>query len=135
MHTLDLVFADNRVLQRPACLDDEDGVGITALGLPRAGNAAAVRLHAAVEGAGDGLGLAELDGALGGGDGERGALVEVEGRGLDGGGAGGHGGHEGGDGGCDGESHFRGGGFGWIVGWLEVEKWRFLESMFKEWKM
>lgn len=85
---LDLVGADDGVLEGGAVLELEDGVGVAALGLPRALDAAAVRLHAAVEGlvGGDRLHLAVRYAALGGRDGEGGTLVERGGRGEDAGG-------------------------------------------------
>jgi hypothetical protein len=66
MNALDLVLADDGVLERRAVLEDEDGVAVAAFGLARAGDAAAVGLEAAVEGfsGGDGLRLGELVGTL-----------------------------------------------------------------------
>lgn len=69
MDTLDLVLADDGVLQRGTVFEDEDGVRVTALCLARARDATAVGLEATVEGAGDGLGGAVGDAALGRGDG------------------------------------------------------------------
>lgn len=78
VHALDLIRADNSVLERRAVLEDENGVRITALVLAGALDATAVGLHATVEGAGDGFGCIVGDGALGCGNGQRGALQEVE---------------------------------------------------------
>lgn len=118
MDTLDLVLADDGVLQGGAVLEDEDGVGVAALRLASAGDATAVGLQATVEGAGDGLGRLVGDAALGRGDGQGRALLEVEEVvGRLGGRAGGDGGHEGEHGGNDGELHFEGGGvvFLWLA--------------------
>lgn len=68
--TLDLVGANDGVLQGGAVLKDENGIAVTTLGLTSALDTTAVGLQTTVEGAGDGLGRAVLDGALGGGDGE-----------------------------------------------------------------
>jgi hypothetical protein len=87
--TLDLVSADNGVLEGGAILEDEDGVLIAAFLLAAALDATAVGLHTAVEGAADGLGGGVGHAALGGGDGEGGALVEgLVGGGIMGGGKG-----------------------------------------------
>lgn len=69
-------LADDGILEGGAGLEHEDGVAVAALGLARAGYAAAVRLHAAVKGARDALGTRVGDGALGGGDGEGGPFFE-----------------------------------------------------------
>lgn len=107
MDTLDLVLADDGVLEGGAVLEDEDGVGVAALGLAGTLDTTAVGLHATVKGAGDGLGRLVGDAALGRGDGQGGALLELEEvvGGLSGR-AGGDGGHEGEDGGNDGQLHF-----------------------------
>ena len=103
---LRLTSADDGVLQRGAVLEDEDRVGIAALLLPGALDAAAVRLESSVEGAADGLGLLVGDGALGLGNGKRGPLGQAEelvGSLLRG--SGGDGSHEGSGSGNDGELH------------------------------
>lgn len=117
MDTLDLVLADDGVLEGGAVLKDEDGVGVSALLLAAALDAAAVGLVATVKGAGDGLGRLVGDAALGGGDGQGGALLELEEvvGGL-GGRAGDDGGHEGEHGGDDGELHLEGLGCFFAVG-------------------
>lgn len=74
--TLDLVSTDDGVLEGGAVLEDEDGVAVAALDLASALDATAVGLHATVESTGDVLDLLVGDGALGGGDGERSALLE-----------------------------------------------------------
>lgn len=76
MDALDLVLANDDVLQGGAILKLEDGVLVATLGLASAGNTAAVGLHATVERAGDGLDLIVGNGALGGGDGEGSADTE-----------------------------------------------------------
>lgn len=65
---LDLVGADDQVLQGGAVLQLEDSVLGAALGLTGALDATAVGLHATVEGARDNLGLGVGDRALGRGD-------------------------------------------------------------------
>jgi hypothetical protein len=76
--TLDLVLADDGVLESGTVLELEDGVRVAALDLTGARGATAVGLHAAIEDAGDDLNGLVGDGALGGRDGEAGALVEAE---------------------------------------------------------
>jgi hypothetical protein len=100
-HTL----SDDGVLQGTAVLNQEDGVGVTTLGLASAGNTTAVRLHATVKGALDNLSLLVRDGTLGGGDRDRGALVEAEAGGGGRSRASRNGGGKGGDSGDDGELH------------------------------
>lgn len=78
-------LSDNRILERGPSFKHKDSVFITALGLPRAADAAAVRLHAAVKDARDALGARVGDGALRGGNGERGALLGREQVGVGGG--------------------------------------------------
>lgn len=75
MHALELVFADDGVLQRPALLDDEHGVVLASFAR-LAVHPAVVRLHAAVKHAGDDLGFREGFLALGLGEGEGEALGE-----------------------------------------------------------
>ena len=72
--TLDLVGANDGVLQGTALLDDEDGVVLAPLVLAGAGNATAVGLVTTVVGlaGGDLVGLVKGDAALGLGDGELG---------------------------------------------------------------
>lgn len=69
MHALDLILADNRILQRPAFLDDEHCVVLPSFA-GAAVHAAVVRLHAAVEDVGDDLRLREGFLALGFGEGK-----------------------------------------------------------------
>lgn len=118
VNTLDLISANDDVLEGSAVLEDEDGVSVRALDLASALDTAAVGLHAAVEGAGDGLGALVGDGALGGGNGEGGASLEgAHGVGGDvalGRGHGG-GGEEASE--DDGELHFDG-----LVGLLDLKK-------------
>lgn len=118
--TLNLVLADDGVLQGTAGLDGEDGIRVTALILTSALDTTAVGLHATVKGARDDVRRLVGDGALGGWDGESGTLVQVEACRSGGSRASGDGGHEGGDGGSDGdgELHF----VGWLVGTLKVER-------------
>jgi len=67
VHALAVVRADDDVAERGAGLEDEDGVGVAALGLVVAGRGAAVPLvHGPVEGGARGDGL---DGCQGGGAG------------------------------------------------------------------
>jgi hypothetical protein len=111
--TLDLVLADDGVLEGSAVLDDENGIRVATLSLTSAGDATAVGLKTTVESAGDGLRLGELDGALGAGDRNAGTLLHGESLSRSGSGrAGGDGGHEGSDSGEDGELH--------VVGWLVI---------------
>lgn len=76
VNTLDLVSANDGVLEGGTVLEDEDSIGVTALSLASALDATAVGLHATVKGAGDVLDLLVGDGSLGGGDGERSTLLE-----------------------------------------------------------
>lgn len=55
MHTLNLILADDRVLQRAAFLDGKHCVVVAALILTSALDATVVRLHAAVKGVRDDL--------------------------------------------------------------------------------
>lgn len=104
--TLDLVLANDGVLEGTAVLDDKDGVRVATLSLTSAGNTTAVGLETTVEGTRDGLGLGELDIALGAGDRDAGALLHGESLSRSRSGrAGGDGGHEGGNSGEDGELH------------------------------
>lgn len=50
VNTLDLVGADDGVLEGTSLLDDEDGIVLSALDLAGAFNAATVGLHASIEG-------------------------------------------------------------------------------------
>jgi hypothetical protein len=85
---LDLVSANDQVLESGAVLELEDGVAVTTLGLASALDTTTVSLHATIEGARDDLGLLVGDGALGSRDGEAiSALNELGsrgGRGADG---------------------------------------------------
>jgi len=65
---LNLVGTNDDVLEGGTVLELEDGVLVTALSLASALDTTAVGLHAAIEGAGDDLGLLVGDRALGGGD-------------------------------------------------------------------
>lgn len=118
VNTLDLVGADDDVLEGSTVLKDEDGILVTTLLLASALHTSAVGLHATVEGALDDLGGLVGDGALGGGDGEGGALLKgTHGVGGDvalGSGNGGGGKEPGND---HRELHFGGGRLGvWVVG-------------------
>lgn len=110
--TLDLVGTDDGVLEGSAVLEEEDGVLVATLSLASALDATAVGLHATIEGALDGLSGLIGDGALGGGDGEGGALLdgtEVVGGGLGAGGGDDGRGREGSE--DSGELHFECGGW------------------------
>jgi hypothetical protein len=78
MHTLDLILADDGVLESGTVLQLENGVRVASLDLTGARDATAVGLHAAIEDAGDDLDRLVGDGALGGRNGEAGAFVEAE---------------------------------------------------------
>jgi hypothetical protein len=113
--TCSLVFANDGVLQCTTVLNHEDGVRVATLSLTSAGNTTAVSLKTTVKSTGDDLGLGELDGALGAGDRDAGALLHGESLSRSGSGrAGGNGGHEGGNGSDDGELH--------VVGWLVIAR-------------
>lgn len=77
VHSLDLVRADDGVLESTALLDDEDGVALATLVLAGTFNTTAVCLHATVEDIGDFLGLVEGLAALGVRKGEGVALGQV----------------------------------------------------------
>lgn len=114
MDTLDLVGADDGVLEGGSVLEDKDGVGVATLSLASAVNATAVGLHSTIERAGDFLRGIVGNRALGGRDGEVGALadgVAVGGRGRGG---------ESQDGGSDGSLHFDG--FGWLGSWKSKKR-------------
>ncbi|KAJ8116580.1 hypothetical protein OPT61_g2028 [Boeremia exigua] len=108
--TLNLVLADDDVLESGTVSQREDGVRIATLGLTSAADTTAVGLQATVEGARDLLDFLEGLGALAGGDGDAGALGQAgeAARSLVGGAGGGHGG-ESQDGSSDGSLHFDGG--------------------------
>lgn len=109
MNALDLIFANDGVLEGTASLDDEDSIGVTTLRLTSAGDTTTVGLQATIEGTRDLVGLLVGDRALGSRDGQRGALVQAEeGVGSSGSWASSNGGHKGGDRGSDGKSelHF-----------------------------
>jgi hypothetical protein len=74
--TLDLVLANDGVLEGTSVLDEEDSVLVTALGLARAASTTAVGLHATIESSANLLGRLVGNRALGGGDWEGGALGE-----------------------------------------------------------
>jgi len=76
--TLDLVLANDSVLEGTAVLDNENGVGVTALNLSCARHTTAVGLHATIEGSADLGGCLEGNRALGCRDGESGALGKGE---------------------------------------------------------
>jgi hypothetical protein len=109
VNTLDLVGANDGVLEGGTVLEDEDGVLVATLNLASALDATAVGLHATVEGAGDVLDTLVGDGALGSGNGERSTLLESA-HGVGGGIALGSGDDGGGEkaGEDDGELHFDG---------------------------
>ena len=75
VNTLDLVLADDGVLEGTAVLDQENSVLVTTLDLTSALGTAAVGLHTTLESAADLLGCLVGDGALGGGHGEGSALL------------------------------------------------------------
>jgi len=76
--TLDLVLADDGVLEGTSVLDEEDSVLVTTLNLTCARSTTAVGLHATIESSGNLLGLLVGNRALGGGDREGGTLGERE---------------------------------------------------------
>lgn len=77
VHTLDLVRANDGVLESTTLLDDEDGVAFATLALAGTFNTTTVRLHASVEDIGDFLGLVKGLAALGVRKGEGVALGQV----------------------------------------------------------
>lgn len=77
MNTLNLISSDDDVAERSSVLENENRIAITALGLTGAGDTAIVRLVAAVEAAGDGLGFVVGYAALGVGDWEVGRSSDV----------------------------------------------------------
>lgn len=78
VNTLDLVLANDGVLEGASVLDEEDSVLVTTFNLTSALGTTAVGLHATIEGSADLLGLLVGNRALGGGDRERGTLGERE---------------------------------------------------------
>jgi hypothetical protein len=78
VNTLDLVLADDSILESATVLDEEDGIRVSTLSLTGARLATAVGLHATIEGARNRLNSLEGDGSLGGGDGERSTLVQAD---------------------------------------------------------
>ena len=76
--TLNLVLANDDVLESGTVSQREDSVRVTALSLTSAADTTAVSLEATVEGASDLLWLAEGLSAGRGRDGESGALVQAE---------------------------------------------------------
>jgi hypothetical protein len=78
VHTLNLILADDGILESATVLDLEDGVRVATLDLTSARGTTAVGLHTTIEDAGNDLDGLVGDRALGGGDGKGGALVEVE---------------------------------------------------------
>jgi|SRR5690242_3020862 len=108
--TLNLVLANDDVLERSTVSKVEDGVGVTTLSLTGAANTTAVGLEATVKGAGNLLGLGEGLSALAGGDRDAGALGQAgKAAGSLVGRAGGSHGGESQDGSSDGSLHFDGG--------------------------
>lgn len=79
MDTLDLILADDDVLEGGAVLEKEDGVVVAALSLTSAADTTTVGLVTTIEGARDGLGLIVGHGALGVRDGEAAGVAETEG--------------------------------------------------------
>lgn len=77
--TLNLVLANDDVLESSAILDHEDSVLVTTLDLASAANTTAVGLHATVEDTADLLGGLEGNGTLGGRDGKRSTLAKSKG--------------------------------------------------------
>lgn len=76
VNTLNLVGADDDVLEGGSVLKDEDSIRVAALLLTSALHTTAVGLHGTVEGSLDDLGRLVGDGTLGGGDGEGSTLLE-----------------------------------------------------------
>lgn len=108
MNTLDLIFANNGVLESTAALDEEDSIGITTLSLSSAADTTSIGLHATVEGSTDFLDLLVGDTALGGGDWDIGAANQSSSdfsHGTIGERTGSNRGHEDRDGSGDGELH------------------------------
>jgi hypothetical protein len=75
---LDLVLANDGVLESATVRDLEDGVLVSTLCLASARDTTAVSLHASIESASDYMGRLVGNRALGGRDGKRSTLVEVE---------------------------------------------------------
>lgn len=94
---LNLVGADDDVGEGGALLEDEDGVGVTALSLASAGDTTVEHLHATIErlAGGDGLGGLEDGGTGGGGDVTAGGAVAGSGDGEGSGAVAGGGGDDG----------------------------------------
>lgn len=82
MNTLDLVLSNNHIGKSGTILKDEDGIRVTTLGLASARDTTVVGLVATVKGLtlGNDLSLGELDGSLGGGNREAGALLDNSGK-------------------------------------------------------
>lgn len=76
VNTLNLIGANDDVLEGGSVLKDEDGILVAALLLTSALHTTAVGLHATVKGSLDGLRGLVGDGTLRGGDGEGGTLLE-----------------------------------------------------------
>jgi hypothetical protein len=106
--TLDLVLADNSILEGSTVLDGENSILVSTLDLACARNTTAVGLHATIENAGDRLRRLEGNRALGGRNGKGSALVQAEVSGSAGGRSSSNGCDERGEGGngSDGELHF-----------------------------
>lgn len=106
MDTLNLVLANNGVLEGTAGLDNEDSISTATLSLASARFATAIGLQATIEGAADSLGSLQGNRALGSRDGKASALVKAEELSGSGGSrASGDSGHKGSDRGGDGELH------------------------------
>lgn len=106
--TLDLVLADDGILERSTVLEEENGIGVTSLFLTGAADTTAIGLHATIESARDALSLLVGDATLGGRNRESSPLlegVEEVGRGHVNSRGGIDGGHEGKDGGSSSELH------------------------------
>jgi len=128
--TLDLVLANDGVLEGTAVLDNENGVGVTALSLACARHTTAVGLHATIESSADLGGCLEGNRALGCRDGESGAL----GKGEDLVGSGGSraSGGEASDGSNDGKRELHCDGWLVLLGRSKVERVFVGESMYKK---
>lgn len=76
MDTLDLVLANDDVLESTTVLDHEDSVLVTTLDLTSAADTTAVGLHASIKSTADLLRGLESDGTLGGRDREGSTLAK-----------------------------------------------------------
>jgi hypothetical protein len=76
--SLNLILANDGVLESATVLDDEDGVLVSSLGLASARNTTAIGLHASIEDTRDSLRRLQGDGTLGSGNREGSTLVQAD---------------------------------------------------------